>query len=295
MKLSSMQYAIRDALRSMKRNAIMTVASIATVAISLLILGSAWLLVLNSEHLTGVMESELEINAYLKQEVTREDALNLRRELEAVDGVAEVIFVAKEDGLKGLQERFGEDTSIIDALGENNPLPDMYSIKAEVAENVPKIAAAVATVSQVETVRYGQGMVEKLLALTRWLRTAGVVLVIAIGLAAIFLIATTIRLTVFARRKAIGIMKLVGATNWYIRWPFFLEGMIIGLVGAGLAIFFLQFFYNQLVQNVVLTLNFLPILQDETLIHNVYKYLLFIGTFLGAAGSAISLHRFLKV
>ncbi len=295
MKLSSMQYAIRDALRSMKRNAIMTIASIATVAVSLLILGSAWLLVLNSEHLTGVMESELEINAYLKQDVTREDALNLRRELEAVDGVAEVVFVAKEDGLKGLQERFGEDTSIIDALGESNPLPDMYSIKAGVAENVPKIAEEVATVSQVETVRYGQGMVEKLLALTRWLRTAGVVLVIAIGLAAIFLIATTIRLTVFARRKAIGIMKLVGATNWYIRWPFFLEGMFIGLVGAGMAIFLLHFFYNQLVQNVVLTLNFLPILQEETLIYNVYKYLFFIGTFLGAVGSAISLRRFLKV
>lgn len=295
MKLSSMRYAFRDAFHSMRRNALMTIASIATMAISLLILGSAWLLVLNSQNMAVAMESELEINAYLKEDVSREDALNLQRELEAVSGVAKVTFVPKEEGLKGLQERFGKDASIVDTLGDTNPLPDMYSIKAKVAEDVPKVAQKVEKISAVDTVRYGQGMVEKLLALTNWLRTAGVVLVFAIGLAAVFLIATTIRLTVFARRKAIGIMKLVGATNWFIRWPFFLEGMIIGLVGAGIAIFSLNLIYNQLVQNVLISLNFLPILQDKTLIWNVFKSLLFIGTFLGAIGSAISLRRFLKV
>ncbi len=295
MKLSSMRYAFRDAFHSMRRNALMTIASIATMAISLLILGSAWLLVLNSQNMAVAMESELEINAYLKEDVSREDALNLRRELEALSGVAKVTFVPKEDGLQGLQERFGKDASIVDTLGDTNPLPDMYSIKAKVAEDVPKVAQKVEKIAAVDTVRYGQGMVEKLLALTDWLRTAGVVLVFAIGLAAVFLIATTIRLTVFARRKAIGIMKLVGATNWFIRWPFFLEGMIIGLVGAGIAIFSLNLIYNQLVQNVLISLNFLPILQDKTLIWNVFKSLLFIGTFLGAIGSAISLRRFLKV
>ncbi|MDD2212218.1 MAG: permease-like cell division protein FtsX [Clostridia bacterium] len=295
MRLSSLEYAFRDAFRSMKRNKVMTFASVATVAISLLILGCAWLLVLNSQHLANVMESELEINAYIKKDLTREDALNLRRKFEAIGGVAQVTFVSKEEGLKGLQERFGEDASIVDALGGNNPLPDMYRLKAKIAEDVPRIAGEVEGIPEVENVRYGQGVVEKLLALTNWMRTVGVIAVVAIGLAAIFLIATSIRITVFSRRREIGIMKLVGATNWYIRWPFFLEGMIVGLVGAVLAILSLHIFYAKLVQNVVLTLNFLPILRDTSIIFNVYKSLLLIGAFLGAAGSAISLRRFLKV
>ncbi|MDD2433195.1 MAG: permease-like cell division protein FtsX [Clostridia bacterium] len=295
MRLSSFEYAFRDAFRSMKRNKVMCVASIATVAVSLLILGCAWLLVLNSQHLASVMESELEINAYMRQDLTREDVLNLRHKFEAIGGVEQATFVSKEEGLKGLQERFGEDTSIIDALGGNNPLPDMYRLKAKMAEDVPRIAGEVDQIPEVENVRYGQGLVERLLALTNWMRTVGVVIVVVIGLAAIFLIATSIRITVFARRREIGIMKLVGATDWYIRWPFFLEGMMVGLVGAVLAVLFLHLFYTNLVKNVVLTLNFLPILRDTSVILNVYKWLLLLGTFLGAIGSAISLRRFLKV
>ncbi|MGI6587230.1 MAG: permease-like cell division protein FtsX [Peptococcia bacterium] len=295
MRLSSLEYAFRDALRSMKRNKVMCIASIATVAVSLLILGCAWLLVLNSQHLANVMESELEINAYIKEDVTREDALNLRRKFEAIGGVAQVTFISKEEGLKGLQKRFGEDTSILEALGGKNPLPDMYRLKAKIAEEVPRIAGEVDKIPEVENVRYGQGLVERLLALTNWMRTVGIVIVVVIGLAAIFLIATSIRITVFARRREIGIMKLVGATDWYIRWPFFLEGMMVGLVGAVLAVLALHVFYANLVKNVVLTLNFLPILRDTNIILNVYKWLLLIGTFLGAVGSAISLRRFLKV
>lgn len=295
MRLSSLEYVFRDAFRSMKRNKVMCIASIATVAVSLLILGSAWLLVLNSEHMANAMESELEINAYIRQEITREEALNLRRKFEAIGGVAEVTFISREEGLKSLQERFDENTNILEALGGNNPLPDMYRLKAKIAADVPRIAGEVEQIPEVENVRYGQGVVEKLLALTNWMKTVGIVIVGVIGLAAIFLIATSIRITVFARRREIGIMKLVGATDWYIRWPFFLEGLMVGLVGAVFAVLTLQLFYSRLVQNVVLTLNFLPILQDTNVILNVYKSLLFIGAFLGAAGSAISLRRFLKV
>jgi len=294
-RLSSLEYAFRDAFRSIKRNKVLCIASIATVTVSLLILGCAWLLVLNSEHMASAMESELEINAYLRPEINREDALNLKRKFEVLGGVAQVTFISKEDGLENLQKRFGDDASILEALGGNNPLPDMYRFKAKDAADVPRIAGEVEKIPEVENVRYGQGVVEKLLALTDWMRTVGMVIVFIIGVASIFLIATSIRITVFARRREIGIMKLVGATDWYIRWPFFLEGMIVGIIGAVIAVLLLHFFYARLVQNVILTLNFLPILRDTAIIFDVYKWLLFIGAFLGAAGSAISLRRFLKV
>ena len=295
MKLSSISYSARDAFRSLWRNKFMTAASIATVAISLLILGSAWLLVINSNYLAEMMESELEINIYLKDEVPREEADALKSVIAAIPGVAETIFVPREEGLKTLEDRFGESTDLLQALGDKNPLPDVYRVKAADAASVPEIARLAAEMEKVETVRYGQGMVEKLLLLTKWLRTAGVIVIIAIALAAVFLIATTIRLTVFARRREIGIMKLVGATNWYIRWPFFLEGMIIGLTGALIAVGAINLFYGRLTENIALTISFLPVMKDKTIMYGIFRNLFIMGTALGALGSAISLRRFLRI
>lgn len=295
MKLSSISYAFRDAFRSLRRNKLMSLASVATVAISLLILGCAWLLVVNTHYLAATMESELEINVYLKTEITREQALEMKEQFQALSGVAALTFVPKEEGLKSLEERFGKDTNLLEALGGNNPLPDIYRIKADMAQQVPVIAAAAQEIEGVDKVRYGQGMVEKLLSLTQWLRSVGLIAIIATSLAAIFLIATSIRLTVFARRREIGIMKLVGATNWYIRWPFFLEGIIVGLTGALIAVGALHFFYLQLSRNIALTVSFITIMSDTSVLLVIYRNLLFLGTFIGAMGSAISLRRFLKV
>jgi len=294
-KPSSFSYAIRDALRSLWRNRFMSLASVATVAISLLVLGSAWLLVMNTHHLAKVMESELEINVYLKNEVTREQALALKEQFAAIPGTAEVVFVSREEGLKTLEQRFGKGTDLLEALGGSNPLPDMYRLKALAAEEVPRIAGDAGKIPGVEKVRYGQGFVEKLLSLTRWLRVSGIVAIFAVALAAVFLIATTIRLTVYARRHEVAIMKLVGATNWYIRWPFFLEGMIIGFVGALISVASLYLFYSKLTENIALTISFLPVMTDKQVLFDILKNLLILGTGLGALGSAISLRRFLKI
>lgn len=295
MKISSLSYSFRDAFRSMRRNKVMTLASLATVAITLLILGCAWLLVMNTNYLANSMESELEINVYVRTEVEREEALNMRSKIEALSGIDSIVFVPKEEGLKSLESKFGEDADLLETLQGRNPLPDMYQVKASDAKQVPALALAMQGIQGVEQVKYGQGMVEKLLSLTEWLRSVGLIVIIAISIAAVFLIATSIRLTVFARRKEIGIMKMVGATNAYIRWPFFLEGMVIGLVGAIVAVGVLHFFYSQLTQNIALTLSFLSIMTDKTVIYEIYRNLLFLGTFIGAMGSAISLHRFLKI
>lgn len=295
MKPSSFQYALRDAFRSMWRNKFMGLASIATVAISLLVLGFAWLLVINSQFLADKIESELEVNVYLIQGLQEEQVTAIKEELESLGGIAEITYVSKDEGLKNLEEKFGQETDILKALGGVNPLPDMFRIKVSEAAQVPAFAGAAANLEGIENVRYGQGMVERLLTLTNWLRTAGLVVIIAVGTAAVFLIATTIRLTVFARRREISIMKFVGATNWYIRWPFFLEGMMIGLIGAIISVSGLHLFYSQLVSNITLTVSFLPVMTDKGILLEIYKNLLLMGTTLGALGSAISLHRFLKV
>lgn len=295
MRISSLSYSFRDAFRSLKRNRLMTLASLATVAITLLILGCAWLLVVNTHYLAANMESELEINVYLYTDLPREEALNLKTDLEKLGGIASLTFMPKEEGIRALEQKFNNEYDLVGTLGGYNPLPDMYRIKAAEATQVPALASAIESIEGVELVRYGQGMVERLLALTQWIRRVGFIVIIAISIAAVFLIATSIRLTVFARRKEIGIMKMVGATNGFIRWPFFLEGMIIGLTGALLAVGVLHFAYSRLVQNVSLTLSFITILTDKTVLYEIYRNMLILGTAIGALGSAISLRRFLKI
>jgi cell division transport system permease protein len=143
-------------------------------------------------------------------------------------------------------------------------------------------------------VRYGQGVVDKLLELTYWIRLVGLAIVALLGLCSIFLIATTIRLTLFARRREIGIMKMVGATDWYVRWPFLLEGVILGATGALLAIALLYLSYRTLASKIMETLPFLPLMNSTLVLLQLFGGLLATGAVLGMVGSLISVHRYLQ-
>jgi cell division transport system permease protein len=265
------------------------------VAISLAILGFAWMVVINADHIAGAMESELEINVYLRTDVDSNRAVELKRTFELMEEVQEAAFVSKDEGLQSLNERFGTEVDLSETLEGDNPLPDMFRVRVKQATDIPGLAERIQRLAGVETVRYGQGMVEQLLKATQWIRFVGSIVVIATAIAALFLIATTIRLTVFSRNKEISIMKLVGATNWYIRWPFLLEGMIIGLLGASLAVGGLHLFYVRTVRFLMESMNFIPIVTDTSAMFEVYRGLLAFGTGLGAIGSVFSMRRFLRI
>jgi cell division transport system permease protein len=236
MRLNTFIYYFREAFHSILRNSWLSVASIGVVAVSLLILGSSLLLVLNANNIADNLESSVEISVFLKDETTPEEVEELEDTLGALPGVAELKFVSKQEALEEMQDNFGEQRDVLAGLEEKNPLPDTFRVKTQTVEQVVPLAREMAAYPQVDQVRYGQGVVEKLLELSRWVRTAGLVTMVLLAIAAIFLIATTIRLSVFARRKEIGIMKFLGATNWFVRFPFLLEGMFLGLAGALLAV-----------------------------------------------------------
>ena len=193
-----------------------------------------------------------------------------------------------------MQENFGEQGDILEGLEEKNPLPDTFRIKTQTVEQVVPLARELAAYPRVDQVRYGQGVVEKLLDLSRWVRTAGLVTMVLLAIAAVFLIATTIRLSVFARRKEIGIMKFLGATNWFVRFPFLLEGMFLGLAGALLAVVAVYYGYQSLVKNIQVSLPFMQLVTDHSLLVPMLEGLLVLGLALGALGSLISLRKFLN-
>lgn len=162
-------------------------------------------------------------------------------------------------------------------------------------DRINELAPQIHEMEGVETAKFGQEIVEHIFQMTKILRIGGVVLVILLALATLFIIANTIRLTVFARRKEVNIMKYVGATDWFIRWPFILEGMTLGFFGALIANFVINGTYAALLSRIYATLAFLPMVPAYPMLTYVDISIILAGTAIGAAGSYISLRKFLKV
>ncbi len=294
MRLKTIEYYFREAVQSIIRNSWISVASIGVVAVSLLILGSSLLLVMNANNIAANLESSVEISVLLKDNSTPDEVQDLENKLADKSEVTQVVFVSKQQALDEMRENFGEKKDILDGLEEKNPLPDALRIKTATAEQVAPLAAELESYAQVDEVRYGQGVVEKMLALSKWVRTAGMITMVLLGIAAVFLIATTIRLSVYSRRKEIGIMKFLGATNWFVQFPFVLEGMMLGLAGSLMAVIVVYFGYISLIDSIQLSLPFMQLVTDRALIKPLMELLLLMGLAIGAAGSMISMRRFLK-
>lgn len=295
MRLRTMEHHINEAMNSIWRNGWLSFASIATVALSLLILGSTTLLVLNVDNMAGNLESGVQMTVFLRNNADSSQITNLNNELQNLPGVTSVQFVSKDQALAQIRQTMGEQGNLLSGLDQNNPLPDAFQIKAADPANIPALAGQVEQMAGVDQVRYGQGVVEKLLAVTHWLRLGGLALMVLIGLSAVFLIATTIRVSVHARRYEIGIMKFLGATNWFVRSPFLLEGVVLGFSGSVLAGVGVYLGYSYAVSVIQTALPFVQPLNDPLTLAAVVGGLLVLGMFIGAAGSLLSLRRYLKV
>ena len=295
MKIRTIEYFIKEAFSSMRHNGLMSVASITTVALSLLILGMFLVMVLNLNHMASVLESQVQISVYLDDKLEDNAIRALGGKIAKIPGVQETTFISKDQALERFKERLGEQQGILATLGETNPLPNAYEVKVDKPERVRDVAQELSKFEGVENAKFSQNVVDQLFSLTRMVRIIGIALIIFLALAALFIISNTIRITVFARRKEIGIMKYVGATDWFIRWPFLIEGMIMGFCGSLIAVALLFQAYSTLTQRVYESLAFLPIIPKYPFLQTISILLIIVGTLIGATGSTISLKRFLKV
>ncbi|MDT8903939.1 permease-like cell division protein FtsX [Anaeroselena agilis] len=295
MKVRTFEYFIREAFSSLRHNGLMSIASVSTVALSLLILGMFLIMVLNLNHMASTLESQVQISVYLKDNLTDLETREVGTRITKVPGVVQVTFVNKDQALARFKQRLGEQQGILAVLGDTNPLPNAFEVKVDKPGMVKPVAEAVAKFKGVENARFGQEIIEQLFTLTKMIRLIGLALILFLALAALFIISNTIRITVFARRKEIGIMKYVGATDSFIRWPFLIEGMILGFCGAGIAVFLLIEAYTVLTGQIYQKLVFLPLIPKYPFLTYVSVFILAAGTVIGALGSTISLKRFMKV
>lgn len=295
MKLSTSEYFIKEVYTSFKRNIWMTLASIFTVVLSLFILGFFSIVILNLNKMADTLESQVQISVYLKDDLSQEEINETKETLSKIEGLQDIKFTTREEAMENFKERLGDQQFLLDALDDTNPLPDSFSLTVTSPQQVKTIADTAAALDSVESASYSQDIINHLFNLTHLIRLIGIALIILLTGAAIFIISNTIRLTVFARRKEIAIMKYVGATDWFIRWPFLLEGICLGFIGGGLATIFLYIVYNQVTQEIYEAMAFFPLIPQHPFIDYISLAILVAGIIIGALGSTISLKRFLKV
>ncbi|ANS76065.1 cell division protein FtsX [Paenibacillus yonginensis] len=297
---------LREGMKNVFRNGWMSVASITSIIVSLFILGVFVLLVINVNSFADEADSQVQISAFLNTGVDGTTRQQLQTAIESMPEVSKVTFVDKAQGLKDLREKLGADgNDLLEGYTEEtNPIPDTLKVEVIEPSTVSFVAGKIQDLNKqysadqqpIYKVRYGKGTVEKLFKVTRLIRNIGFAFVAGLGLMAMFLISNTIRVTILARRREIGIMKLVGATNSFIRWPFFVEGALIGLIGS-LVTAALLFAGYQTLENTIgfdVTLNFrlVPLRQFG---YPLGGLLVLLGVLIGVWGSTVSIRKFLKV
>jgi len=295
MIVKNLGYFGREARLSLSRNSLLSFATVSTVAICIFILGVAVLMTINATYFMDRLESDLEIVVYVDKEFSEDDTAQLEEDIKEIKGVGTVAFVSRDEAMERLQKKFKSKEYNLSKTVGKNPLPDSYEVKASDPQQVVAVAEKISKLPGVSKVNYGQGVVEKLFKVTHGVRIVSMALIVLLALGAVFLIATTIRLAIFARRKEIYLMKLIGAADWFVRWPFFMEGIVLGTLGALVAVLLLGFGYNSLLGNLDTANFFISLVNEQTLLLEIYGALVVSGAVLGVLGTTISVNRFLDV
>lgn len=297
MKGRTLSRHIRESFKSLGRNSWMTFASISAVTVTLLLVGVFTIIMLNLNNVAKDLENDVEIRVLVDIIADPEKAKlaeeKLIKEIRALPDVAEVVYSSKDEELQILIKNFGEDLSLYE---QNNPLHNVLYVKAVNPQQTAQVAKMIETFDNTYEVKYGEGKVEKLFKFIDISRNVGIILILGLLFTAMFLISNTIRITIIARKDEIEIMKLVGATNSFVRIPFVFEGMLLGLLGSIIPIVVVSVIYYNIYQVVTPKLKgeLLQILPTTPLLYQVNGLLIVLGMFIGIWGSFMSVRKFLK-
>jgi cell division transport system permease protein len=295
------KFFLAEAWRSIRANAAVSVAATVTVLIAVFILGAFIPSFLYVQSTVDSQKEKVDIDAFISDSATVPQVEGLRTQLTALQGdgqIREFTYVSKDDALTELRGRL-KDPSILEEL-PSNPLPAKFNIKPTDPDNAQGIIDQIADSPAIDPelgISYGKETADKLLSVARFIQWAGLGLITILLVASILLIGNTIRLSIFARRREVEVMKLVGATNWFIRWPFVIEGVICGLIGAILSVALLWAVKIGVVDQWIQDADSALTRDQATTIGFPLLGLILIlsGGLVGALGSGITLRRFLKV
>ncbi|MFS0865013.1 permease-like cell division protein FtsX [Fredinandcohnia sp. 179-A 10B2 NHS] len=297
MKINTFTRHLRESTKNLARNGWMTFASVSAVTVTLILVGVFLVLMMNLNSMATSLEKDVRISVHVDLTATEEEQDALKKEIEKITQVSSITFSSKDQELQSMIDSFGEDGQIFKLYEQSNPLYDVFVIKTKEPKDIVTVAEKIETFDFVHSVNYGKGKIEKIFSTVDVSRNIGLGLIIGLLFTAMFLISNTIKITIIARRREIEIMKLVGATNSFIRWPFFLEGLFLGILGSAIPIGIILGSYNFLYDLIQPQLSgtFLELLPFNPFAFQVSGLLLVLGAFIGVWGSLMSVRKFLKV
>lgn len=291
---------IKDGFQGVTRHFAMSLSSISSVTVTLLIMSFFLLLSVNIDNITRLLEDSVQIHVLIKPEFSEEEMIaSLGTDIRAIPNVKEAVFSSKDEEYEAWMETIdSEDAEDIygEYRGENNPFLNAYIVKTSSGDAIKEIANTIRGYESVDKVAYGGDATGNFLKTLESVRNIGFGIVVALAIIAIFLISNTIRVSIHSRRKEISIMRTVGATNWYIRWPFIIEGMIIGLIGSIIPIILTIFGYRLLFnsnQGYLISKMF-SLVPTFPLVIEISLILALIGMGVGAIGSLMSVGKQLR-
>ncbi len=296
MKLRQFKYYFKEATKSVFKSDWMSLASIFSVVASLLVFGLFMVLSVNLNYFAQQLEGDYEIVLVVDENYTEEQINALKTVIENVENVDKAELDKKEDRLAAMRDEFGEEAFILDGYEEDNPLRDWYkvtladlSVSETTANNLAKIPGIVKIVRNQDTI-------DKLVSMTNYMDKISLWVMIALALISVFIISNTIKLTVHSRRREINIMKFVGATDWFIRWPFIIEGVIIGFFGAALSLAIICYAYSGILGWLAgLEISFISFKPLGELFWQLFGLFLLMGAGLGGVGSLMAVRKHLNV
>lgn len=299
MKIRVVKDVLKRGVINTSRNRMMGIASIGSVAATLLILGMILIVILNINNMASSTQKQFDrVQAYIEKGTDDETINNIQKEIEGIKGVKKARFFSKEEGLKEMREQLGDRKSVLDGLEEDNPLPDSFIVEIEKLEKADSVVKELRKVEGIKSVTYYKDTVDKLMRAVNVIRSSGLVIIGILILISVFIISNTIKITVAAREKEIGIMKYVGATNGFIRGPFIVEGVLLGIIGSILATVVVFFTYKYLfatVAKMTYSVLYSNIIAPSDIIGDLVIIFVAIGVGIGTLGSILSLRKYLNV
>ncbi len=305
MKIRSIRVCLKQGLQGIWRNRLMVLASVCTVSACLFILGIVYCLVANVQQFTEDLDDSLGIIAFLSENVKEESVPELVAQISAIEGVKDVTYVSADEAWEsfkesmGFSDQLGEDT--IAKLDRDNPLSNSASLEIYLYEAADQdnFVAQLQTMPQIRSIRYAAEAADVLANLSSMITWGGMALILLLVFIAVLLISNTIKLSVFVRRTEIGIMKYIGAKDSFVKIPFIVEGMIIGVLGAILPAVLIYFSYGSIVDFVVQQFNtftqLIHFIGANTILLQLIPIFLAVGIVVGVVGSTLSLRKYLKV
>lgn len=292
--------SIRDAFKSVIRNFSLSLASISCITITLIIVAIAIMASFNVQNFTKEIEKDLTIVIFLNNDATEEDVTSVEQRLRKIPNVDKksITFESKQEVKEDMQKESEVFDTVLDEWNDSeSPLKDTFQVKVKNVENISATAKKIEKIDQVNTVRYGEGMVDKMITAFSSIEKVTYGIVVALVVVTVFLIINTIKLTISARRREIGIMRLVGASNFTIKTPFIIEGMILGLLGSIVPIIFTTYgylaFYNHF--DGYLFTQLIQLIKPEPFIYSTAGIVVIIGILVGMVGSAGAVRKYLKI